>query len=341
MQQFLEDTDTTVLSYWLNWRVFMCSLLLVLSVFIAFVLLWKYEYSADEDDDSASDSKAECWHLWFNEAWRPCAKEVNPIWLMAFRLVSFSLLVSAVTSNFVVYGSNLFFYYTQWTFNLVTIYFGFGSLLSIYGCYQYSKESDDFIDHSWMDEKQGLDTPLIAGTAFSDGIKKLDYPNRRFVPKSAGLCGYLFQVLFQMTAGAVMLTDLVYWFLIFPALDDHGVSFMTVVSHTLNTLFLGDAALNSLPLPWFRIAYFIFWTVAYVIFQWVVHACESIWWPYPILDLSSAYAPLWYLLVAMMHIPCYGFVAMLIGVKRIVLSRWFPSHVAFSDKIQSSCHSPC
>lgn len=111
--QFLEDTDTTVPSYWLNWRVFMCSLLLVLSVFIAFVLLWKYEYSADEDDDSTPDSKAECWHLWFNEAWRPCAKEVNPIWLMAFRLVSFSLLVSAVTSNFVVYGSNLFFYYTQ------------------------------------------------------------------------------------------------------------------------------------------------------------------------------------------------------------------------------------
>nr|GMD56231.1 uncharacterized protein LOC109178280 [Ipomoea batatas] len=223
----------------------------------------------------------------------------------------------------------------RWTFNLVTIYFGFGSLLSIYGCYQYSKESDDFIDHSWMDEKQGLDTPLIAGPGFSDGIK------RQIVPKSAGLCGYLFQVLFQMTAGAVMLTDLVYWFLIFPALDDHGVSFMTVVSHTLNTLFLGDAVLNSLPLPWFRIAYFIFWTVAYVIFQWVVHACESIWWPYPILDLSSAYAPLWYLLVAMMHIPCYGFVAMLIGVKKIVLSRWFPSHVAFSDKIQSSCHSPC
>lgn len=43
-----------------------------------------------------------------------------------------------------------------------------------------------------MDEKQGLDTPLIAGPGFSDGIK------RQIVPKSAGLCGYLFQVLFQV-----------------------------------------------------------------------------------------------------------------------------------------------
>lgn len=110
--QLLEDTDTTLLSYWFNWRVFLCSLLVMLSVFIAFILLWKYEYSADEDS-STSDSRAESWHLWFNEAWRPCVKEVNPIWLMAFRLVSFFLLVAGLTSDFVIYGSSLFFYYTQ------------------------------------------------------------------------------------------------------------------------------------------------------------------------------------------------------------------------------------
>jgi hypothetical protein len=83
------------------------------------------------------------------------------------------------------------------------------------------------------------------------------------------------------------------------------------------------------PFPWFRMGYFCLWTVTYVIFQWIVHACINLWynkplflvltqllrrrkthyytllsntsflswkqrWPYPFLDLSSSFAPLWY-----------------------------------------------
>lgn len=38
--------------------------------------------------------------------------------------------------------------------------------------------------------------------------------------------------------------------------------------------------LQSFPLqrfPSFRIAYFIFWTSIFVIFQWIIHACVSMW----------------------------------------------------------------
>ncbi|CAI9273107.1 unnamed protein product [Lactuca saligna] len=85
----------------------------------------------------------------------------------------------------------------------------------------------------------------------------------------------------RITVGAVMLTDGVYWLVIFPFLNisDYEMSFLTVVVHSLNlVLVLGDTAMNSLRFPWFRISYFIMFTVLYVIFEWIVHAFVSTWW---------------------------------------------------------------
>ncbi|WCJ43375.1 hypothetical protein M5689_024118 [Euphorbia peplus] len=53
--------------------------------------------------------------------------------------------------------------------------------------------------------------------------------------------------------------------------------------------------LNCLRFLVLRIAYFILWTSVFVIFQWIIHACISMWWPYPFLDLSFPCAPLWYM----------------------------------------------
>lgn len=151
-----------------------------------------------------------------------------------------------------------------------------------------------------------------------------------------------------MSAGAVVLTDSVYWFVIFPFLTikDYNLTFvstvyplfalyfvyifmaflyyfssiwkfplnhfmqMTVEMHTVNViLLLGDTALNCLVcsfgymfyshvrfiflifssilnffnllllqrVPLFRISFFILWTGLFVIFQWILHACISIW----------------------------------------------------------------
>uniref|UniRef100_A0A803QJ03 Reverse transcriptase Ty1/copia-type domain-containing protein n=1 Tax=Cannabis sativa TaxID=3483 RepID=A0A803QJ03_CANSA len=130
-----------------------------------------------------------------------------------------------------------------------------------------------------------------------------------------------------MNAGAVMLTDSVFWFIIVPFLTikDYNLSFMNVNLHSFNAiLLLGDTALNCLQVPAFRITFFILWTGAFVIFQWIIHACVSFWWPYPFLDLSSPYAPVWYLLVAVMHIPCYGSFVLIVKMKRYLLTKWFP-----------------
>ncbi|MED6180765.1 hypothetical protein PIB30_013393 [Stylosanthes scabra] len=92
--------------------------------------------------------------------------------------------------------------------------------------------------------------------------------------------------------------------------------------------------------PMFRFAYFILWTSIFVIFQWIIHACVSLWWPYPFLDLSSPYAPLWYFAVGVMHIPCYGAFALVVRLKHLWLSRTFPetsraARVAHGTKAQS------
>ncbi|EPS62686.1 hypothetical protein M569_12103, partial [Genlisea aurea] len=131
----------------------------------------------------------------------------------------------------------------------------------------------------------------------------------------------------QMTAGAVMITDVVYWIVIFPfmSLRDYEMNFLTVVTHALNiVLLLGDAVLNRLRFPWYGISYFVMLTGIYVIVQWIIHACISIWWPYPFLDLSEIHATLWYMIVAVMHIPCYYIFMGLVEVKQRMLSRYFP-----------------
>nr|DAD34546.1 TPA_asm: hypothetical protein HUJ06_005186 [Nelumbo nucifera] len=141
--------------------------------------------------------------------------------------------------------------------------------------------------------------------------KTPDPQEERYVHQTAGIWSYVFQVIFQMNAGAVVLTDIVFWLILFPFLTmkDYKLTFLKIGMHSINAIILlGDMALNCLRFPLFRFAYFILWTGIYVIFQWLVHACISIW----------------YLSVALMHFPCYGIFALLIRMKHFLMLRWFP-----------------
>ncbi|XP_031382140.1 uncharacterized protein LOC116196523 isoform X1 [Punica granatum] len=322
---------TTDLSYWLNWRVLLCAVSVLASMFLASFIIWKYDgwKRAEHNQGGAPDRALFLRH---DEAWKTCLKQIHPGWLTAFRIISFSLLLTTLTVKLIEHGGHMFFFYTQWTLTLVTVYFGFGSLLSIYGCYQHQKCRNCVeVDNVEIDEEDGSNSyrPL-PGQRTTDkcGIKEFSDPQeQKCVLQAAGIFSHLFEVIFQMSAGAVMLTDCVYWFIIFPFLTirDYTLSFMTVNVHTLNfALLLGDTALNCLQVPWYRISYFILWTSAFVIFQWVLHACFSVWWPYPFLDLSSPYSPLWYFLMGLMHIPCYSIFMLLVQTKQSLYSRFFP-----------------
>ncbi|KAJ0680551.1 hypothetical protein HanPI659440_Chr16g0625421 [Helianthus annuus] len=328
--------DTTTTSYWLNWRVLLCCVWILTAMGVASYLITKYErpfngksrnrsdYDDDDDEDEYDGDV-----LYDDEVWKPCLKGIHPAWLMTYRIFAFVVLLILITLNAVVDGGSIFYYYTQWTFTLITIYFGIGSLLSIYGCCQnHNKVGGDRSEE--QDEEQQAAGAEI--TNLPNAAKYVGPIDRTRPRQVAGFWGYVFQIMFQMQAGAVVLTDLVFWFIIVPflAIKDYNMNFFIINMHSVNAVFLlGDTALNSLRFPWFRIAYFVLWTCVFVVFQWVVHACIALWWPYPFLDLASSFSPLWYLAVALLHVPCYGIFVLVIKLKHFLLLKWFPDSTRY------------
>ncbi|XP_057422158.1 uncharacterized protein LOC130716001 [Lotus japonicus] len=323
--------DTTTQSYWLNWRFFICAILVLLSAIFSSWLIWKNEVLRkpvrNGDMENQKETSAT---LYEDETWRPCLKGIHPAWLLAFRIVAFVVLMVLLIFTAAVDGGSIFYFYTQWTFTSVTIYFGLGSLLSIHGCYQHHKQSSgDKVDNVDGDTEQGTyDAPALPQSCNPSSHEKgQGASEEHLVRQPAGTWGYIFQIMFQMNAGAVMLTDCVFWFIIVPFLTikDYNINLLIVSMHTINAVFLlGDTALNCLRFHWFRIGYFCLWTVTYVIFQWIVHAIIKLWWPYPFLDLSPSYAPLCYFSIALLHIPCYGIFALIMKLKHNVLSKRYP-----------------
>ncbi|KAG5520892.1 hypothetical protein RHGRI_033453 [Rhododendron griersonianum] len=211
------------------------------------------------------------------------------------------------------------------------------SLFSIHGCRQCCHEAGGArVDQVALDAERGTYVALsLEENANKPSMSKSLHPGLNsheeyLAQKTAGIWGYIFQIIYQICAGAVVLTDCVFWFIIFPFLtsDDYSLDFIDATFHSLNAvLLLGDVILNCLRFPFFRITYFIQWTSIYVIFQWIVHACVSMWWPYPFLDLSTPYAPIWYLAVGLLHLPCYGAFALIVRLKNYWLSRAFPDAI--------------
>ncbi|KAJ9568161.1 hypothetical protein OSB04_004127 [Centaurea solstitialis] len=262
-----KGVDTTTSRYWLNWRLLLCCAWILTSMGMAVYLIKRYEgpnkqrltnvEEGRDDDDSRTV-------VYVDDSWKPCMKQIHPLWLMAFRVFAFFVLILILTLNVIRIGGQIFLYYTKillglqffipWSINLssdteisLVVVLGvscvqFGSLLSVYGCY-----------HNHI------------------GLEDQRHPRR-----VAGFWGYSFQITFQIMAGAVVLTDCIFWFIIVPFLSikynfdlDHvtialcsicfkDMSFvlrnllvcgvqLTVALHSTNALFLlGDAALNSL-----------------------------------------------------------------------------------------------
>ncbi|KAB1207884.1 hypothetical protein CJ030_MR7G024246 [Morella rubra] len=322
--------NTTTPSYWLNWRFFLCALWILSSMVLASFLIWKYEgFNKPRPDERTENQGETAGSLHEDEAWKTCLKGIHPAWLLAYRTMAFIVLLVLLIADVVVAGGGIFYFYTQWTFTLVTIYFGLGSSLSIYGCCKRRQVGGHAAYCASLDAEQGTYiAPTLGESADMSSLSKSSETcEEAHSHHTAGVWVYIFQIIFQMCAGAVTLTDCVFWLILYPFLTakDYELDFLIVSMHSINAvLLLGDTILNRLRFPLFRIAYFVLWTAIFVVFQWIIHACVSMWWPYPFLDLSSPYAPLWYLGVGLMHIPCYGIFALILRLKRLLLSRSFP-----------------
>ncbi|KAB2017291.1 hypothetical protein ES319_D08G152500v1 [Gossypium barbadense] len=306
----MSDSNDEGLGYWLRWQVPVCALIIVSPSVLA----------------SYSINKVKTDPLFFNHFWKPQWRNLNPCWLLCYRAFAFictaRILCEVIASEG---GAFAFYFYTQWTFALVMVYFGLGTVISAYGC--------------WV----CLNTPLPENGARAEFLKSDVEESRtensvtykennvrdkiRLQSQRAGFWGYLMQTIYQTCAGAVILTDIVFWCVIVPFLSNSHLGLNTLMGcmHTLNAVFLIlDTLLNSLPFPWFRLAYFVQWSCLYVVFQWVLHACGFTWWPYPFLELNTPWAPLWYFALALVHIPCYGMYALIVKAKNSILPRLFP-----------------
>ncbi|XP_057427171.1 uncharacterized protein LOC130720537 isoform X1 [Lotus japonicus] len=267
------------------------------------------------------------------QLWTSCWRGVHPLWLLATRFSTFVIMAMFLALDVHEYDPSIFFYYTEWTFTLVMVYFALGTIVSAHGCWQLLKKPP--LENGEMDEflRRGLEDSMSTN---SNGYKEKEIKGsimlqNRYVAEEfnqiAGFWGYLMQITYQTSAGAVILTDIVFWGVIVPflSISRFKLNMLMGCMHTLNAVFLLlDTALNNLPFPWFRFAYFVLWSCAYVIFQWIIHACGFTWWPYPFLELNTPWAPLWYFSLAVVHFPCYGLYSLIVKAKIMILPRLFP-----------------
>ncbi|CAA0814127.1 Unknown protein [Striga hermonthica] len=310
--------DSTAPGYWLNWKFLVCAAWVLIAMVFSALLIWRHEGSRKRSGGESQHEASGC--LYEDEVWSTCSRSVHPISLLAYRIIAFCALLALLLVDIVTLGAIQYFFYTVWTFTLVTIYFGVGSFLSIRGCLHYYREGKVKMDCQTCTEAQNgsyVPPSLVesdVGPSQNEGSSHCGEPNIRTFASS---WGYALQIIFQICAGSVVLTDSVFWVVLYPYITARRLNFLIVSKHSLNAVFLlGDAILNHLRFPFFRVAYFVLWTCIYVIFQWIIHAFLSIRWPYPFLDLSSSYAPLWYLGVGLLLFPCFGICSLILKLKR-------------------------
>ncbi|XP_031496506.1 uncharacterized protein LOC116261790 [Nymphaea colorata] len=326
------------------WYDFVCFAIVGISIIAALWVIWRKECAREcrtgtkyesllptRPEDGQSLASAQPGHVGTDMLWMSCWRGVHPGVLLVIRLVSGLVMAAFLAWDIDVWTADVYIYYTEWTFTLVIIYFAIGTIVSAYGCIIHSKrqgveneEQAASVQHS----VDGRSTDInFRSRANGDTVKLQSYYEQEQFLRRAGFWGYAMQIAYQASAGAVMLTDIVFWCLIVPFLSIQRFSLNLLMGcmHVLNAVFLLlDTSLNSLPFPWFRLSYFVLWSCTYVIFQWVLHACGYSTWPYPFLELSTPWAPLWYFALALVHLPCYGFYSLIVKAKNVVFSRLFP-----------------
>nr|AFK35713.1 unknown [Medicago truncatula] len=233
--------DTNTLSYWLNWRFFICAIFLLLTMGLGSFLIWKYEEFNKSRNERVEEGRRETVGLLYeDEAWNTCVKGIHPNWLLSYRISSFFVLLGLLTANVVVDGGGIFYFYTQWTFTLVTIYFALASCFSFYrSCFNHNEFEGNTLDR----ERGTYVAPTLDGISDIPVLSKSSYSNRESLNRNtAGVWGYIIQILFQTCAGAAMLTDLVFWLVIYP--------FMTSKDFRLDIFTVGMHSVNAVLPPW-------------------------------------------------------------------------------------------
>ncbi|KAL0372375.1 UNVERIFIED_CONTAM: hypothetical protein Scaly_0919100 [Sesamum calycinum] len=148
--------DTTAPSYWLNWRFLLCAIWILMAMVLSALVVWRYEGHNKSRSRPTGDQGEAARGSYKSEAWRTCSQSIHPIWLLAYRIVAFCALLALILADTIVHSVGIFYFYTQWTFTLVTFYFGLASSLSIHGHLLHRPEVDSEKDNRvGRDAEQG------------------------------------------------------------------------------------------------------------------------------------------------------------------------------------------
>ncbi|XP_018473210.1 uncharacterized protein LOC108844450 [Raphanus sativus] len=293
------------------WYDFICFGIVLAAIVASLWFLLRRERGSIDDEDTAQSSllpsRAGSENLGLARLWTSCWRGLHPGWLLFTRSLSFLSMAALLAWDVLKWDARIFVYYTEWTFMLVMIYFAMGIVASLYGCLEYSKEPT-------LGASEDTVVNMIGDQDFRERLR---------------IYGCFMETIFQTSAGAVVLTDVVFWLVIVPFISNThlGLNTLMICMHTANVGFLIlETLLNSIPFPWSRMGYFVLWSCFYIVFQWIIHACGLLtWWPYPFLELDRPWAPLWYLGIAVVHIPCYGAYAAIVTVKNSCFPYLFPN----------------
>lgn len=314
--------STVGVDYWMKWQVPVCGLIIAIPAAVAIKSIKARTRNGGEEAQNLNDSLL---------LWVPCWRKLSPKWLLLYRALAFISMAYLLYQMLLFSGLFGFYFYTQWTFTLVMVYFAIGTIVSAQGCLMSTDkasaenaEKDKFLKNGSKGNESGAALGSRRGKGSTNLQNHDSYDEARRGP---GLLGSLMQIVYQTSAGASVLTDLVFWFILVPMMSGKQFELTLLIGciHSLNAIFLViDSLLNALPFQWFGFAYFVLWSVTYITFQWMLHACGFTWWPYPFLELSTPWAPLWYLGLAIIHVPCYAVYLVLVKAKNSIFSKLFP-----------------
>lgn len=327
-----------------HWPFAICISLVVFFVIASVFVLRKYEGGkvegprGDEIEDPSLVGILPIGYLCREELWSSCGGVVSPSWLLCFRALCFLYLLPQLVYNVLKDGAYVFFFYTQWTFTLLIVYFALALRVSVlhYLDERTASTVNRITPPNFGDELELLDEDFevhgssreVISNGGNYGKKspgQLPFARGKEKREDAGFSGYATQIVFQALLPAALLTDMVYWCILVPLVlpASHRHNFIDVNMHAVNVvLLLLEFSLNSLRFPWFRISYLIFWSAAYTFFQWTLYSTRlSHGWPYPFMNVDTPYAPAWYLFIIAFHGVCYAVCLLLALAKQSVWSR--------------------
>ena len=80
----------------------------------ASILVSKYEGQRNSKHRISSETEyVLAGILYEDEVWKPCLKGIHPVWLLAFRVFAFFVLLILLILNVTVDGGDIFYFYTQ------------------------------------------------------------------------------------------------------------------------------------------------------------------------------------------------------------------------------------